>query len=116
MHNDRPRVWIQRNWGDGHRLYICQDTSEQHPSCPGSRIIKVANGFTWSDHCEGDAFDHSDGIRDPHDDLVQAIMDKAWEAGFRPTGFSEIKNETAALREHLADLKAIAFHQLKIKG
>ena len=42
-------------------------------------------------------------------------MDKGWEAGFRPRGWADVKNETAALREHLSDLKAIAFHQLKIK-
>jgi hypothetical protein len=42
-------------------------------------------------------------------------MDRAWDAGFRPRGFSDIQNETAAIRGHLDDMRTIAFHQLKIK-
>jgi hypothetical protein len=42
-------------------------------------------------------------------------MDRAWEAGFRPAGFSDVKNETAAIKGHLEDMRAIAFHKIGIK-
>lgn len=112
MNFPRLRTWIGDSWGGARRLYVCQDTGLQHKSGQG-QIVKVAAGFNWIEHLEGDQFDPADGIAHA-DELIQSIMDKAWEAGFRPRGFADIKNETAALREHLADMKAIAFHQLKL--
>lgn len=111
---DRIRAYFLKDWSHGHRLFICQDIpGQRHPSGVGN-VVNVANGFTWEEHCEGDAFNPGyDGIAKA-DDLVQAILDAAWEAGFRPSGFSDIKNETAALREHLSDLRKIAFRQLNI--
>lgn len=48
--------------------------------------------------------------------VAQAILDAAWEQGLRPTGFADVKNETAAIKGHLADMRALAFGSLKIEG
>lgn len=43
-------------------------------------------------------------------DFLQSIMDGAWEAGFRPSGYGDVKEATAAIRSHLEDMRALAFH------
>lgn len=100
------RVSLCKDWSGGHRLVIIEDAERGK--------INIASGFVWRTHDEGGIFDPQEGIA-AADDLIQAIVDRAWDAGFRPNGISDVKNETAALREHLADMKAIAFHQLKLK-
>ena len=102
------RAWIAPSWGGGHRLMIIQDRI-------GTGKIGVASDFVWREYDEGGYFDQNEGIGRA-DELIQAIVDKAWEAGFRPSGFGDVKNETAAIREHLADMKSIAFHKLGIKS
>src|SRR5690242_8393622 len=114
MIGPRYRAHIIRSFGDSHRLYIAQDQwGTPHESGQGIKV-KIASGFTWNEHCEGDAFYNDDGIP-LADDLIQAILDRAWESGFRPHGFSDIKNETSALRDHLSDLRKISFKKLGIK-
>lgn len=102
----RERVSITKNWMGGHNLFVVRDVDRGKIEC--------ADGFTWRQHDEGDLFDPSEGITKA-DDLIQSLMDRAWDAGFRPRGFSDIQNETAAIRGHLDDMRTIAFHQLKIK-
>lgn len=100
------RTHIARDWQGGHRLILVKDQTRGH--------IDVLAGFEWVAYQEGDAFDPQAGIGSA-DELIQGIVNKAWEAGFRPTGFADVKNETAALRDHLADVRTIAFHKLGIK-
>ena len=42
------------------------------------------------------------------DDFLRAIMDTAWEAGLRPTGFADHTNELKATRFHLEDMRLLA--------
>jgi hypothetical protein len=77
--------------------------------------VNIATGFTWTEHSEGDLIGMGEGLPFA-DTLIQAIVDKGWEAGFRPKSFEDVKNETTALRSHLADMRAITFHKLKIEG
>ena len=107
----RARIIPDLSGGD-YRLYIMRDLEKIGQT---GRIVEVANGFTWIKHEEGDAWFVGDGIGRAGQ-LIQAIMDQGWENNYRPTGFTDIRNETAALREHLSDMKRIAFHQLKING
>lgn len=102
----KPRVHIVRDWHADYRLVIVEDSERGK--------IKVATGFEWVNRAEGDMFDPQDGIG-ASGDLIQAIMDRAWEEGFRPSGYSDVKNETAAIREHLKDMRSIAFHKLGVK-
>lgn len=99
------RCWIGKGWGGDHRLLVIQDHA------PGK--VRVSSGFTWDEYDEGGLFDHQAGIP-AADSLIQSILDKAWDAGFRPAGFSDVKNETVALRDHLSDLRQIAFKKLGI--
>ena len=41
--------------------------------------------------------------------FVQGVLDAAWEAGFRPTGFKDIQNETVAIKCHLEDMRRLVF-------
>jgi hypothetical protein len=77
--------------------------------------VEVVTGFEFKTMPEGHMFTGDEGIPDDGN-LLQAVVDAAWEAGVRPTGYSDIKNETAALREHMNDLRTVAFHALKIPG
>lgn len=47
-------------------------------------------------------------------DDAQGLMDELWRAGFRPTEGTGSAGSLAATERHLADMKAIAFHALKI--
>lgn len=99
------RTCIARDWRGGHRLILIEDQA------PGK--IGVLAGFEWITCEEGDAFFGHEGIGNA-DQLIQGIMDKAWDAGFRPAGYADVKNETTALRAHLDDLRRIAFHHLGV--
>lgn len=109
------RCWIGQTWsGRGRRLYIMRDDFSR-PSPGSGCTVQIANGFTFVEHPEGDCFDASlDGIPNA-DQLIQAILDKAWESGFRPSGFSDVKNETSAIKAHLKDMRVLAFHKIGAK-
>lgn len=104
--NETTRAYVLRDWTGDHRLIVVQNGTERGK-------IQILSGFSWEEGSEGDMFDRTAGVGGA-DRLIQQIIDQAWQAGFRPSGFSDIKNETAALRDHLGDMKRIAFHQLKI--
>ncbi len=48
------------------------------------------------------------------EDEAQQLCDALWEAGVRPTNGAGSVGQLAATQEHLATVKAIAFHALKI--
>jgi hypothetical protein len=41
--------------------------------------------------------------------FLQAALDHAWEAGLRPAGFNDTTNQVAAIKDHLADMRALVF-------
>ena len=45
---------------------------------------------------------------------AQVLMDDLWECGIRPTEGKGSAGSLKATQEHLADIKKIAFHTLKI--
>lgn len=52
-------------------------------------------------------------IRDQFDDgtvanFLQAMMDAAWEMGLRPKGMKDQRDELAAVRYHLEDMRRLA--------
>lgn len=47
-------------------------------------------------------------------DFLQAMLDGAWEAGLRPTGYSNVSEAMRASDKHLQDMRAIAFHKLGV--
>lgn len=99
------RTYIVQDWQGGHRLILVQDQSRG--------VVEVLAGFEWVTYQEGDQFDSGAGIGRA-DALIQGIVNKAWDAGFRPAGYADVKNETTAIRAHLDDVRTIAFHKLGI--
>lgn len=109
------RAFISRAYGGGHRLYVSWDDPDFTKRGPsGGRLCYVANGFEKTTCEEGDNFDYEHGIRHA-DGLIQAIVNEAWERGFRPSGFSDVKNETTAIRSHLADMRAIVAKKVGVE-
>ena len=49
----------------------------------------------------------------PHQ--AQALIDGLWECGLRPTEGTGSAGALAAVERHLADMKKVAFHALKIQ-
>lgn len=47
-------------------------------------------------------------------DMAQSLMDQLWDCGLRPTEGTGSAGALAAVERHLADMKIIAFHALKI--
>jgi hypothetical protein len=73
----------------------------------------------WKEHQPGQAIEPliaADAIGPDGSEVLQAIMNALWEHGLRPTGFGDIKNETAAIRGHLDDMRALAFGALKMSA
>lgn len=42
-------------------------------------------------------------------EVLQAFLDHAWSIGMRPAGFSDVPLQVGAMKEHLNDMRAIAF-------
>jgi hypothetical protein len=108
--NQRYHAFIAQSLGGGHRLFLSWDDPSGPRNEFGRIEVHVANGFTSTAYDEGVGFDFTDGIARA-DQLIQSILDEAWECGFRPAGFKDVKNETAAIRGHLEDMRALAFHK-----
>lgn len=47
-------------------------------------------------------------------DEWQRLMDEMWRAGIRPTSGAGTATEAGALERHLADMRKLAFHALKV--
>jgi hypothetical protein len=46
---------------------------------------------------------------------AQQLCDALWEAGIRPTNGAGSTGQLAATQDHLADMKKIVFHTLKLE-
>lgn len=46
---------------------------------------------------------------------AQQLCDALWEAGIRPTNGEGSTGQLAATRAHLADMRTLAFHVLKVR-
>lgn len=46
----------------------------------------------------------------------QTLMDEMWRAGVRPSSGAGTATEAGALERHLADMRKLAFHALKVPG
>lgn len=49
-----------------------------------------------------------------HKETAQRLMDELWNCGLRPSEGSGSAGAMAATERHLADMKALAFHALKV--
>ena len=49
------------------------------------------------------------------DEFLQAALDHAWEIGLRPRGFNDTTQQVTAIKDHLADMRALVFAKVKNK-
>lgn len=49
-------------------------------------------------------------------EAAQKLMDSLWECGLRPTQGAGSAGSLAATERHLADVRAVAWHALKMNG
>ena len=94
-------------WSLAESLHIIRETHDgslevlQAPevkSYPPGSLLPTDHAFLHSDY----------GGRADVKGFMQAVMDAAWEDGMRPTGFADVKNEIAAVRYHLEDMRKLA--------
>lgn len=48
--------------------------------------------------------------------MAQQLMDELWNCNIRPTQGQGSAGQLAAVQSHLADMKKLAFHALKVPG
>lgn len=46
--------------------------------------------------------------------VIQAIVDAAWKVGIKPEGSKDTAGQEAAMRQHLRDMRRIAFVKLNV--
>lgn len=86
------RVHISNGYGPQHRMYIAWDDLNSPRGPNGGRAVHIVTGFTYSEHEEGDDYNVTDGLRNA-DGLIQAIINAAWEKGFRPVGYMAARDK-----------------------
>lgn len=79
---------------------------------PDSNLIAVAQPLLFVEQSEQDLRAEPTMIFDNR--AAQLLMDELWQCGIRPSEGTGSAGSLAATERHLADMKAIAFHTLKI--
>lgn len=54
-------------------------------------------------------------VRSHQDDgnsFLRAVLNAAWELGLRPDGFDDTRESMAATKQHLEDMRALAFYKI----
>lgn len=105
----RTRAYIKyEGWNDAYRFALVHDGAD--------RKCFYLDGMSFKEFPEGGHTEPLDPYKienaPPIREMLQAIVDAAWDEGFRPKGFSDVKNETTAIKNHLADMRALAFYKV----
>lgn len=77
-------------------------------------VESLATSVTYTEITPDNYGEHQDAPLTISADNAQNLMDELWRAGLRPTEGTGSAGSLAATERHLADMKAIAFHTLKI--
>ena len=88
-------------WGDGVEIRILDRERREYVKDVQMTLAK-----------EGDEVPAAVHLRP---DQAQALIDQLWECGLRPTEGTGSAGALAAVERHLADMKKVAFHALKIQ-
>ena len=109
------KAHVEHNWAnDDLRLYI-----KRWEGWRGAATVSYVSGFIWSEAKPGDDIKpvHIDTreMREDNVSLCQALLDALWASGLRPLGYQDTRESVAALNRHLEDMRAIAFHGVKVE-
>jgi hypothetical protein len=95
----------RRDWGYREQLMIVRDD----PMGNGRGFVLPLQLFKVEDGlAEYDGQPSYEGRGDDVTGFLQAALEAAWDRGLRPTGFADFKNEIAAVRYHLEDMRKLA--------
>lgn len=94
------------DYGNGLALFITRgdyDRDDAIDVVTGVTIERMGGGFMTppSPIAERDA-----------EAFLRAALNCAWELGLRPDGLDDTREQIAATRKHLEDMRAIAFHKV----
>lgn len=54
-------------------------------------------------------------MQDGQNSFLRAALNCAWDLGLRPDGFEDARESMRATNKHLEDMRAIAFHSVKVE-
>jgi hypothetical protein len=74
----------------------------------------VAQPVTFKEEVDPDLGVEVPPFMSLHTEEAQTLMDELWRAGIRPSKKAGPETEAAALERHLADMRKLAFHALKV--
>ena len=105
MNSNRVQIRAGRNWCCNSVALLIEETTPLNNS--GRR--RVVTGFTTEDvHDDGLSIQPSLELTDI---AAQKLMDNLWALGIRPTEKAG-PEAVEAIKRHLDDMRAIAFHKL----
>lgn len=87
-------------WGDGIEIRILDRERRQY-----------VKDVTLTTATEAEMIPACVNLKPEH---AQQLIDQLWDCGLRPTEGTGSAGQLAATQKHLADMKEIAFHALKI--
>ena len=110
LENGRDRVTASK---EGRRDLVRLFIDRYHPQ--SDEKPKTAVGLQWQE------VSISDPLLVPSEGILldaticQSLADQLWDCGFRPSEGKGSAGSLAATQEHLADMKTLLFHQMKVK-
>lgn len=100
--------FIHEPWNDAYRLVVMF----QPPSIGNApQCKKVVTRVEVEDYHSGDIIHPQFSFATAD---MQRLADALWGLGFRPSDAGKPEGELSAMRDHLSDLRQLAFHVLKI--
>jgi hypothetical protein len=103
-HAYATEVWVNKSWGHD-ALELRLIARNPNGTCAKAKI-------EWIDVAELEMIEPSGKLLATDS---QRLMDMLWDCGVRPTAGSGSAGSFEAVKNHLDDMKQIAFHMLKIE-
>lgn len=104
--SDGWKVFIEHTpWnGDSHKLHMIHSFQGKRSAVTNFTLDEITSGQITPCAEIFPVEDKQDGVTS----LLQAMIDAAWEAGFRPRGHEDHNSELTATRYHLEDMRTLA--------
>jgi hypothetical protein len=95
---------------DTHQDFLTDQFMVRIAEFSRGQIMSVADPLTFSKVEQGSLV--APTIKVGGREFLQACLEAAWEAGMRPVGYGDTKEQAKALNAHLQDMRSIAFHKI----
>jgi hypothetical protein len=105
MRNKNMRIYANRShYGNTIALHMAIEG-------PNGDVVSVARPVTIENAVEG--YMHEPFMQISNE-AAQQLMDELWRCGIRPADGTGSTGQLAATERHLADMRTLAFHALKV--